>query len=501
MQDLYGDKAVFVYIDTSKYPPGSAMGKWVAAGHNISTYTRVYSVQADENGRPAKLKDLGGSWGTGWDVVGRTQDRVNAGQREMLRERPRFTDFSEVGHLPLAELKATRDKIAVHMAVADAAARPKGTDANPNPVPDPIKATEHFMLAVREADKFSPQQLHDEQRLLARELEAARLRKDPKKQAEVVDQQKLVQELQEAQWKTRLEFGLACGHLGRPEDGKKYILEAGQRNPKLWEPLVPVLPLTPSPAWDSVLPRLPGAFTPMVAVPLAANKYSPADIQDLITKSQLPEYKPFVLRDPPLRRDLPRPTIRPDERTAPLTEAIIESRYEFSDNNADPRRNLEAAKKKSFETGRPLVVVLGGKTCPECKKYEMRTMEQVRQLDQQGAVFVYVSAERRPDIYEQSGAAGFPATIVYNVNRGPLNTFTLRQRALQQGNQDLLTTQTFLAPFLKKVELKPTIPKLKGWPFRLAHNDSGQPKTVAAGRRQDAAEGTLDLSANPYELV
>jgi hypothetical protein len=494
MRALNG-KGQIVLIDTDTYPPNSPIGKWRAAGHNISPYTRVYSVGADANGRPTRLNEVAGGWGCGWDIVGRTRNSVTRGCELMVTERPKFTDLAEPGRLAAKDMDETLTQIRAELAEADKAAHPPSKDIKDQ---KQIEAVQHYRNALAAADKFTPQQLHNEEVRLARELKAAKeANKEQKEIDEIVRRQGLVKELQEAQWKTRLELGLALGLFGSKEMGKPYILEAGQLNPALWARLPGVGPLPPVALLGPL--DAPGNLNllPSVGQRMLDNNYRPEDVFALMKQAQEdPKYKPFVFTDPPERRRIPIPEKKVEARLP--TDAEIEAAYQFTD-RTDP--GLLRAMAEAHGTGKRLVIVYGSTGCNWCKVMERGAMRRIRQEDADSFVFAYVKADRAPGLMgvgqPGQGVTGFPTVAVYDVKHSG-RALMLERKNVQEGNATYDKTQLFLAPYLKPGEPRRRVfdPRLvvqADNPYRSKESTDQKPALKGPFDEQE-----LDLSANPY---
>jgi hypothetical protein len=367
---LLGDKAVFVYIDTSKYGPNTPIGEWKRKRHDISVYTRVVSVQADRAGKPGQLKIIDGKWGVGQDVITGMASFLPHGRREMELEKRKFKDLPEykLERLTVAGMrKASRD---IHTAAESAH---KAEDGGAKTV-----ARLHYQRAIDAADRFTLGQLTRRQVELEkerRELEAKRLtaREKQRRLEQLQEQEELVGELKSAKANTRLNKGYFEARNGNTAEGKELVLQAGRRNPAIY--------LMPFPGTT-----VTGSF---LTAAMRGNKFSATDVAEVFAKAGKPPYTVLIDDAAETKRRIV-DVVHPTRRREAKNEADVEARYKYSDG----KRNLVAALDQAAKNKQPLVFEYGMRGCMPCVTMENETMSTIRDQYGSRAVFAYLSGSR-----------------------------------------------------------------------------------------------------------
>jgi hypothetical protein len=434
---LMGSKAIFVYLDTNKDAPNRG---WVLGGKYPSVCTRVAWVPATRDGKVAPLKDIGGSWGVGWDAAGHTSDRVSQALRLAQREKGKFKDLPEykLDRINLVGMRTARDQVRRFTAEAhkDEA---RASYAS---------AAVEYRRAMASADRFTIGQLTKEIQRAEREREKEAKKSKPS--AAKLDAfgatKEIAQELIAAKADSRYNIGLTYGHsklAAKKEEGKEMILQAGRRNPELFA--------------ATALPALKAA--------MLKHGYNDKDYDEVVEKSKKPQYGKLV-DDAPLIK--PR-IIRDLSRLSPKTETFgkkaldVEARYPFSSDRAggDAKSLLSAVRKAA--SGRnpvPIVFEVGMNNCVPCKEMESETMSTVRREFGKQTLFAYLNASKSEGqklaaamIKERGGSLSAPGTILATV------------RAFKPGVDDArnpLRIGDYVIVPEKWIPGKQSLPKMKG---------------------------------------
>lgn len=330
LKKQFGNEAIFVGVNLDEVDRNSELGK--RADKSIGTsgqtirgtgivYTEMGSVTPGQGGKPGAFADTCILAGIGRNLMSTLAEQTSFSNRAIAdtkgkfklgphepREYERLTDRTQ----KQGEAKP-EDVIAANKKVQDALAKAHGAK-------DFAEAEKHYLDAIKASDSISIGQLNQlRERLRAAQLEEEKKetgKQDAARIKALKDQQQAVDDLLLAKSDARLEFGLACGKAGERETGKKWILEAGRRNPRLFA--------DPSSA-------NPGAYG--LAQSMSASSFSDQDVGDVLAKAKLPEYAAITddkIEAPrrPERRDAPEPAMRMIKTKADWEKALADAEKE-----------------------------------------------------------------------------------------------------------------------------------------------------------------------------
>ena len=407
LKKRFGNEAIFVGVNLDEVDKNSELGR--RADQSIGTsgisirsvrdvYTEMGSVTPTGDGKAGEFKSTCTLYGIGSRLIATLQQQAGFTNSDVAASKGSF----KLGPVEPRELYARRgdrvqkqgeikseDVAAANKTVRDELAAAKGSK-------DFGEAEKHHLAALKASDSISMGQLNTLLENLRKTAEEERRKEESKqdkvKLAKLEKEQQEATDFLDAKSKVRLEMGLACGNAGQTESGKKWILEAGRRNPQLFDMC---------------------AGSAGLAQAMSANKFSEADISDVFEKARKPEYA--ALTDDKIEKiEGAKPADASDK--AERTWTRIKSKRDWDE-------TLARAEKEK----KPIIVIGGGREwCKYCKSMEDAGAYK-GVLDKYGdkAIVVHVDpgskdaaeSEIGQQVYSQLGMSGSPVTAVISVSR------------------------------------------------------------------------------------
>ncbi|MCC7530985.1 MAG: hypothetical protein IT342_20870 [Candidatus Melainabacteria bacterium] len=230
------DGATYVYIDMDRLAqnPNSGLAKFVdqnVRGHNLA-HTMLFTQRPDAAGNPVPESAMMTAWGGRDQIQGLLRDHVKYGQDSM-----RGRQFN---------IKPS-DAVAPEAAVTDQAQ--PGARKNQDllkdiqsGLEDGKKATDwregekHYLKALRAADQIDQTAVKADMAKTQEAIKAAEAKGDVKQAGELQKQMDQLQTMQDAPWKSRMEFGFNCmkWNPNYKDVGEQWLMSAGDRNPNMY---------------------------------------------------------------------------------------------------------------------------------------------------------------------------------------------------------------------------------------------------------------------------
>lgn len=231
--------ATYVYIDMDRVAqnPNSGLAKFVDAnvrGHNLA-HTIVFTQKPDAAGNPVPEPAMMSTWGGREQIQGMLSQHVKYGQ-DAMKGRQFNVKPSDAGDgtAPKADAqekaKPAEKNNAELLKDIDS-----GLEAGKN-AKDWREGEKAYIQAIRAADKVDQNALKAD---IAKAQDAKKVAEgtgDQTKIKELQTQIDQMQKLQDAAWKTRMEFGFACMKWNQnyKDIGEQWLMSAGDRNPNMY---------------------------------------------------------------------------------------------------------------------------------------------------------------------------------------------------------------------------------------------------------------------------
>ena len=310
--------ATYVYIDTDRVAqnPNSDLAKFVnqnIRGHNLA-HTMLFTQRPDAAGNPIPESAMMTTWGGRDEIQGLLSTHVKYGQDAMKGRQfnikpsdapvpvPNADDRTQPGAKKNSELMKD-----IQSGLEDGK---KATDWR--------DGEKHYLKALRAADQIDQTAVKADMAKAQEAMKVAQAKGDVKQAGDLQKQMDQLQTLQDAPWKTRMEFGFNCmkWNPNYKDVGEQWLMSAGDRNPNMYM----------NPEFRTRLrdagytPQTENAFAKRVAQH-ELNKIGPAgpNQQRDVGPDGKPRQTPADRTNPPLKTDrqkLPddRPAINPDLR-------------------------------------------------------------------------------------------------------------------------------------------------------------------------------------------
>ena len=310
--------ATYVYIDMDRVAqnPNSNLAKFVnqnVRGHNLA-HTMLFAQRPDAAGNPIPEAPMMTAWGGRDQIQGLLRDHVKYGQ-DAMRGRQFNVKESDAAVAPKADaVDQTPAKKKNQELLKDI---DSGLEAGKKST-DWREGEKHFLKAIRAADQVDQNAVKADLAKLEEAKKAATVKNDANQVKELQTQIDQLQRLQDAAWKTRMEFGFKCmkWNPNYKNIGEQWLMSAGDRNPNMYMDQQFRNRLREA----GYTPQAENAFAGRVAQH-ELNKIGPIgpNQQRDVGPDGKPRQTPADKVNPPLqtdRQNLPdgRPPIRPDVR-------------------------------------------------------------------------------------------------------------------------------------------------------------------------------------------
>ena len=395
------DGATYVYIDMDrvKENPNSGLAKFVdqnIRGHNLA-HTILFTQKPDAQGNPVPEPAMMSTWGGRDQIQGLLAQHVKYGQ-DAMRGRQFNVKPEGDGTAPKPDVQEKAKPAAKSNAelLKDIEG---GLEAGKN-AKDWREGEKAYVQAIRAADKVDQNALKTDLAKVQEAKKAAEAKGDQTQVKELQTQIDQMQKLQDAAWKTRMEFGFACmkWNPNYKDIGEQWLMSAGDRNPNMYM----------DPAFRNRLreagytPQTENTFAKRVAQhelnkmgptgpeqqkdvgPDGKPKQTPVDrvTPSPTTDRQNPDGRPPIKPDvrppvrpevnprvqPPVRPEVKppvkpevRPDAKPDRVAHPEIPNLIRAGHGMSSNEAEYQALVKAA-----DEGIPIKAAWGATWCPKC---------------------------------------------------------------------------------------------------------------------------------------
>ncbi len=231
------DGATYVYIDTDRVAqnPNSNLAKFVdqnIRGHNLA-HTMMFTQRPDAAGNPIPESAMMTAWGGRDQIQATLRDHVKYGQDAMKGRQFNVVKPSD-GAAPKADV--------VDQSKPAARSNADLLKDIQSGLEDGKKATnwkegeQHYLKAVNAAKQVDQSAVKADMAKTQEALKVAQAKGDQTQVAELQKQADQLQTLQDAPWRTRMEFGLSClkWNPNFRDVGEKWLLSAGDKNRSMY---------------------------------------------------------------------------------------------------------------------------------------------------------------------------------------------------------------------------------------------------------------------------
>lgn len=313
------DGATYVYIDMDRVAqnPNSGLAKFVdqnVRGHNLA-HTMLFTQRPDAAGNPVPESAMMTTWGGRDQIQGLLREHVKYGQDAMRGRQFNVKPSDSDAPRPITDqtqpsAKKNQDLLKdIQTGLEDGK---KATDWR--------EGEKHYLKALRAADQIDQTAVKADMAKTQEAIKAAQAKGDVKQAGELQKQMDQLQTMQDAPWKTRMEFGFNCmkWNPNYKDVGEQWLMSAGDRNPNMY-----MTPEFRARLRDAgYTPQTENTFAKRVAQH-ELNKIGPVgpNQQRDVGPDGKPKQNPADRVNPPLQTDrqkLPndRPPINPDLRPA-----------------------------------------------------------------------------------------------------------------------------------------------------------------------------------------
>lgn len=395
------DRAVTVYVDMDKVDRNSSIGRFAdqhVRNSNLA-YTMVFSLSPDRRGVPTPDSPTMTAWGGRGEIRGLLQNQLGFAENNMRARRGAF-------NVPPDMVRdGPRDRVDRPEGSEKFDDTPQGRLARARAdilksYKDGCRATNAsdgeaaFIKAIKTADSVNPADIRHERSRLTTEL-ADFYRMDPQSQRE--QQQRMMdirrellqtKVLEDMKWLTRASCGMHCHKWGHPDKGRKYIQDAGDIHPAIFDGKL----LRGSAPFFGIKPD---AIESIIQEGRRRHGLPPQRLDARVTEGatelpRQPEPPPQKQRQDVRRPEVVRRPERSDVRPAghDETEKLDLDRFQFHG-----EKDLQAALDTSRATGKPLVIKIGADWCLPCKALE-KTLTTVEPKMKDDAIFIHLDIDK-----------------------------------------------------------------------------------------------------------
>ncbi|MBA3992971.1 MAG: hypothetical protein C0469_05530, partial [Cyanobacteria bacterium DS2.3.42] len=228
--------ATYVYIDMDRVAqnPNSNLAKFVdqnIRGHNLA-HTIMFTQRPDAAGNPIPESAMMTAWGGRDQIQATLRDHVKYGQDAMKGRQFNVKPSDEVA--PKADVveqtrpAATKNADLLKDIQSGLEDGKKATDWK--------EGEKHYLKAIRAADQVDQTAVKADMAKTQEAIKAAQAKGDQTQVTELQKQAQQLQTLQDAAWKTRMEFGFNCmkWNPNYKDVGEQWLMSAGDRNPNMY---------------------------------------------------------------------------------------------------------------------------------------------------------------------------------------------------------------------------------------------------------------------------
>lgn len=230
------DGATYVYIDTDRVAqnPNSGLAKFVdqnIRGHNLA-HTMMFTQRPDAAGNPIPESAMMTAWGGRDQIQATLRDHVKYGQDAMKGRQ--FNVKPSDAAAPKADVVDQTQPVAKKN--ADLLKDIQSGLEEGKKATQWKEGEKHYLKAIRAADQVDQTAVKADMAKTQEALKAAQAKGDQTQVAELQKQADQLQTLQDAAWKSRMEFGFNCmkWNPNYKDVGEQWLMSAGDRNPNMY---------------------------------------------------------------------------------------------------------------------------------------------------------------------------------------------------------------------------------------------------------------------------